>query len=61
MSELKSILLHLDAAPSGVQRLRCAGALAQAHGARVEAMYAVMPVVLQVPFAFTADAQGGAI
>jgi nucleotide-binding universal stress UspA family protein len=61
MSELKSILLHLDAAANTAQRLQFARRLAQAHGARIEAMYAVMPAVLQYPFAFTADGSGAAL
>ena len=61
MSELKSILLHLDAASNTTERLAFARRLAQAHGARVEAMYAVMPAVLQYPFAFTADGSGATL
>jgi len=61
MSGLKSILLHLDTATTISQRLRCAGTLAQAHGARVEAMYAVMPALLQAPYAFAADGQAAAL
>ena len=61
MSELKSILLHLDAATNTAERLAFARRLARAHGARAEAMYAVMPAVLQYPFAFTADGTGAAL
>ena len=61
MSELKSILLHVDAAANTAQRLAFARRLAQARGARIEAMYAVMPAVLQYPFAFTADGTGAAL
>lgn len=61
MSEFKSILLHLDAASHTAARLAFARRLAQAHGARIEAMYAVMPAVLQYPFAFTADGSGAAL
>jgi nucleotide-binding universal stress UspA family protein len=57
MSELKSILLHLDAATNVAERLQLADRLGQAHGASVEAMYAVLPAVLQYPFAFAGDAQ----
>jgi len=61
MSALKSILLHLDAAANASARLHAARHLAQAHGARVEALYAVLPAVLQYPFAFSADAAGAAV
>jgi len=61
MSELKSILLHLDAATNVDQRLELADRLGRAHGARVEAVYAVLPAVLQYPFAFAGDAQAAAL
>ncbi len=61
MTELKAILLHLDAAANGGARLQLAMRLAQAHGARVDALYAVLPAVLQYPFAFSADAPGAAL
>jgi nucleotide-binding universal stress UspA family protein len=61
MSELKTILLHLDAAGNDSARLQLAMRLGQAHGARVEALYAVLPAVLQYPFAFSADAPGAAL
>lgn len=61
MSELKSILLHLDAAADAAARLQWTRRLAQAHGARIEAMYAVLPAILQYPFAFTADGAGATL
>ena len=61
MSELKSILLHLDAASNGTDRLQLAGRLAAAHGARLDALYAVLPAVLQYPFAFGGDGQAAAL
>jgi nucleotide-binding universal stress UspA family protein len=61
MSELKSILLHVDAANNAGARLEMAERLARAHGARIEAVYAVLPAVLQYPFAFTGDGQGAAL
>ena len=61
MSELKSILLHLDAAPNGVERLQLAQRLAQSHGARIEALYAVLPAVLQYPFAYSGEGQAAAL
>jgi nucleotide-binding universal stress UspA family protein len=61
VSELKSILLHLDAAANVDARLQLAMRLARTHGARVDALYAVLPVVLQYPFAFTGDVPGAAL
>lgn len=61
MSELKSILVHLDAAANAPERLQWAQRLAQGHGARVDVMYAVLPAVLQYPFAFAGDAQAAAL
>lgn len=61
MGELKSILLHLDAAANVGERVQLARRIGQAHGARIEALYAVLPAVLQYPFAFAGDAQGAAL
>ena len=61
MSDLKSILLHLDAASNGAERLQLAGRLAAAHGARLDALYAVLPAVLQYPFAFGGEGQAAAL
>jgi nucleotide-binding universal stress UspA family protein len=61
MNELKSILLHLDAGANTAERLQVAERLAQAHGARIDALYAVLPAVLQYPFAFTGDAQAAGL
>ncbi len=61
MSDLKSILLHLDASANTSARLQLARRLAQSHAAHVEALYAVLPTVLQYPFAFAADGQGAAL
>ncbi len=57
MNELKSILLHLDASDTVAQRLRVAARLAQVHGAQLDILYAVLPAVLLVPYAFVADGQ----
>jgi nucleotide-binding universal stress UspA family protein len=56
MSEIKSILLHVDASASCALRQQTAHALAQQHGAQVDALYAVTPAVVQYPYAFTMDA-----
>lgn len=61
MSELKSILLHLDAAANGALRLQLACRLAQAHGAHLEVLYAVLPTVLQYPYTFTGDARAATV
>jgi nucleotide-binding universal stress UspA family protein len=61
MSELKSILLHVDAAANVDERVQLARRIAQAHGAHIEALYAVLPAVLQYPFAFAGDAQAAAL
>ena len=61
MTELKSILLHLDGAANCDTRVQLALRLAQAHGASIDALYAVQPAVLQYPFAFEGDAPGAAL
>jgi nucleotide-binding universal stress UspA family protein len=61
VSEFKSILLHLDAAANGDARLQFAVRLARAYGARIDALYAVLPAVLQYPFAFSGDAPGAVL
>ena len=61
MSELKTILVHLDAAANGTQRLQLAQRLAQRHGAHIEVLYAVLPTVLQFPYAFAGDAQAASM
>jgi nucleotide-binding universal stress UspA family protein len=55
MSELKSILLHLDGSATNRTRLHSAQALAQAQGATLEALYAVMPPSLMYPYLFAAE------
>ncbi len=56
MSDIKSILLHLDNAANGATRLQAAQALAQDHGAVIEALYAVTPVQMMYPYIFAAEA-----
>jgi nucleotide-binding universal stress UspA family protein len=46
---LRSILLHVDAAPRCAERLRVAQALAARHGAALDLLYAVTPAVLAQP------------
>ncbi|MEO8309563.1 MAG: universal stress protein [Caldimonas sp.] len=60
MSEIRSILLHLDATPGSVERLTLAHALADRHGARVTALFGVRPDPSQADFAYSASAALGA-
>jgi nucleotide-binding universal stress UspA family protein len=55
MSDLKSILVHLDGSAHHRVRLQTAQALAQSHGAALEAVYAVMPAHLMYPYIFSAE------
>ncbi|MDP1789854.1 MAG: hypothetical protein Q8L12_04690, partial [Methylibium sp.] len=57
MSELKSVLVHLDDDAAGsARRLHAAQRLAAAHAARLDTLYAVTPSLLQNPYAFTIEA-----
>lgn len=56
MSDLKTILVHLDASADIARRLQFARQVAQAHGARLDVLYAVLPSVLY-PYAFVGDGQ----
>jgi nucleotide-binding universal stress UspA family protein len=51
MSDLRSILLHVDAAARVSVRLGLAQVLATRHAAALDALYAVTPAVLAQPFA----------
>ncbi|HEY0858756.1 MAG TPA: universal stress protein [Albitalea sp.] len=51
MNSIRSVLVHVDAAPSSAARLQVARQVAAPHEALVTALYAVTPSVLQVPFA----------
>jgi nucleotide-binding universal stress UspA family protein len=55
MSDLKSILVHLDGSANHRVRLQTAQALAQSHGAALQAVYAVMPAHLMYPYIFSAE------
>ncbi|MDP1901739.1 MAG: universal stress protein [Rubrivivax sp.] len=48
---MKSVLVHLDASPRSAVRLALAHRVAQQQGARLTAMYAVLPSLLAVPWA----------
>ena len=56
MNSLRSILLHIDAAPRCSERLRLAAALAAQQGAVLDALYAVTPAMLAQPFALAEGA-----
>lgn len=53
---IRSILLHVDAAPASIARLAFAHALADRHGARVTALYGVRPDAGRAAFAYSAGA-----
>jgi nucleotide-binding universal stress UspA family protein len=55
MNDFKTLLLHLDAVPMSRSRLEIVKQLATAQGARIEVLYAVMPLIMQYPFALATD------
>ncbi len=50
MNSIRSVLVHVDAAPSSAARLQVARHVAASHDAQVTALYAVTPSLLQVHF-----------
>jgi nucleotide-binding universal stress UspA family protein len=56
MTEIRSILLHLDARPGSASRLAVAHALADRHGAEVTALFGIRPDPAQASFAYSASA-----
>jgi len=56
MSDIRSILLHLDATPASEARLAFAHALADRHGARLTALFGVRPDPTQASFSYSAGA-----
>lgn len=46
----QQVLVHLDATPSAPARLAAARGIAQEHGAALAALYAVVPVYLELPY-----------
>ena len=56
MSNLRSILLHIDASPRSLKRLVLAHELAAQHDARVTALYASTPTTLSLPLAMAEGA-----
>ncbi len=57
---MKSILVHLDASPRSAARLAIAHRLAREQGARLTAVYAVLPMLLSTPWA-TVDGMAAAM
>jgi nucleotide-binding universal stress UspA family protein len=53
---LTQLLVHLDASPQAASRLKTARSIARAQGARVTALFAVTPSMVEVPFAPEAGA-----
>jgi nucleotide-binding universal stress UspA family protein len=56
MTEIRSILLHLDARPGAASRLAVAHTLADRHGAEVTALFGLRPAPAQASFAYSASA-----
>ena len=56
MSNLRSILLHIDPSPGSLKRLVLAHELAALHDARVTALYASTPMTLSLPLAMAEGA-----
>ena len=56
MTEIRSILLHLDARPDSASRLALAHALADRHGAGVTAFFGVRPDAAQAAYTYSASA-----
>lgn len=54
MNDFRTFLLHLDDVPLGRSRLEAVHRLATEQGARIEVLYAVMPLLMQYPFALDA-------
>ena len=54
---LHQILVHMDDSPAAIRRLALARRLGSAHDAAVTATYAVIPALIEVPFAAEAGAQ----
>lgn len=56
MSEIRSILLHLDASPGSTSRLALAHALADRHDARLTALFGVRPDPASTAYSYSAGA-----
>lgn len=61
MSDIKSILLHLDASPCSAVRMRVARQLAQPLGAAVSGLFAVTSHFVEMPFAVAESSEAAAI
>ena len=56
MPSIRSILLHLDAAPGSIARLAVAREIAARHGAGLTAVFGVQPDMARADFAYSAGA-----
>lgn len=61
MSELKSILVHVDASPAAAVRVHAAAAIAKACGAEASAVFAVRPVYMQYPYSLSLSAEAASM
>ncbi len=61
MNETHSLLVHLDAGPHGISRLRAARALGSLLDAKVTALYAVVPAYVEMSLLFTAGVANQAL
>ena len=61
MSELKSVLAHLDSTPQAAVRLKVAMQLAAQHGAVADALYAVNSALSRCPVAVGAGVEMAAM
>jgi nucleotide-binding universal stress UspA family protein len=58
MDAFKSLLVHLDALPASTRRLGVARHLAVEHEARIDVLYAVMPLLMQYPYSLATMSPG---
>lgn len=58
MDTFKSLPVHLDALPASTRRLGVARHLAVEHQARIEVLYAVMPLLMQYPYSLATMSPG---
>lgn len=61
MSELQSILVHVDASPAAAVRVQVAARLAQACAAHARAAFAVRPVYTQYPYSLSLGAEAASL
>jgi nucleotide-binding universal stress UspA family protein len=61
MNILTSILVHADASPQTAMRMQAGAALARAHDASVQALYAVLPVYMQYPYSLSLSGEAASL